>query len=47
MLFALRVPLDGAGGPLRLPREPRLRLLAATLSAAPARPVAEAGDLFA
>lgn len=46
MLFAVPIPLDGAGGTLRLPDAPELRLVAATLVREPARPVREARPLF-
>lgn len=45
-LFAVRLALAGRGGALRLPREPRLRLVAATLATKPARLVAESLPLF-
>lgn len=46
LLFALRLPLDGAGGELGLPLDPRLRLVAATLAVDPARTVRESLPLF-
>lgn len=46
MLFAVPIPLDGAGGTLRLPEAPELRLVAATLVREPARPVREMRPLF-
>jgi alpha-mannosidase len=45
LLFALRVPL-GAARRLRLPGEPRLRLVAATLADVPARPLREGAALL-
>ena len=45
-LFAVRLPLDGADGELRLPREPRLRLVAATLGRRPARLARETVPVF-
>ncbi|KAB2966395.1 MAG: hypothetical protein F9K18_05655, partial [Thermoanaerobaculia bacterium] len=45
LLFALRVPLRGSRR-VRLPDEPRLRLVAATLAAAGARPLREGTPLL-
>ncbi len=45
-LYEVRVPLGGRGGELRLPREPGLRLVAATLARTPARIVSESLPLF-
>jgi hypothetical protein len=45
LLFALRVPLGGARR-VRLPTEPRLRLVAATLADRPARPLSEGSSLL-
>lgn len=45
-LSAVRLPIGGRGGSLRLPRAPRLRLVAATLTRAPARIVSESLPLF-
>jgi alpha-mannosidase len=45
LLFALRVPLGGARR-VRLPSEPRLRLVAATLADRPARPLSEGSSLL-
>ncbi|HSM13018.1 MAG TPA: glycoside hydrolase family 38 C-terminal domain-containing protein, partial [Thermoanaerobaculia bacterium] len=46
LLHAFRIPLAGGGGLLRLPERPQLRVVAATLAAAPARPVDEASPLL-
>jgi len=46
LLFAVRLPLSGAGAKLGLPLDPRVRLVAATLAAEPARTVRETLPLF-
>ncbi len=45
-LFAVRLRIDGAGGALRFPAAPALRLVAATLARSPARLVRETAPLF-